>query len=152
MEKTIIAVAFTIVALISTPMPSGHYDGGNGIQAETSDSMSQIVSKASAAEGDGVLSVREVWVTAYSSSPDETDNTPFETASMTSVREGIIAANFLPFGTKVLIPELFGDTIFVVEDRMHERKKDFIDIWMPSKEEALRFGINRAEIVILNEV
>ncbi len=91
-----------------------------------------------------------VRVTAYSSSVDETDSTPFTTASGTQVEDGIIAANFLPFGTKVMIPELFGDRIFTVEDRMHRRKTGFVDIWMPSKESAKEFGIHEAEIYILS--
>ena len=72
----------------------------------------------------------EVWVTAYSSSPDETDDTPFITASGERVREGIIAANFLPFGAKVLMPELFGDKVFIVADRMHRRKTNNVDIFV----------------------
>ena len=62
-----------------------------------------------------------VLATAYSSTPDQTDATPFITAWNTRVRDGILAANFLPFGTLVKIPEVFGDKIFVVEDRMHQR-------------------------------
>lgn len=91
-----------------------------------------------------------VWVTAYSSSVDETDDTPFVTASGASVEDGIIAANFLPFGTRIIIPELFGDRIFVVQDRMHRRKTNFIDIWMPTKDSAKEFGIYNAEIYIIN--
>ncbi|MBM3257166.1 MAG: hypothetical protein FJY98_02445 [Candidatus Liptonbacteria bacterium] len=91
-----------------------------------------------------------VTVTAYSSTPEETDDTPFITAANTHVRDGIIAANFLPFGTKVKIPSLFGDKVFVVEDRMHPKKKNFIDIWMPSKYEAIQFGKHRTEIAVLN--
>lgn len=90
-----------------------------------------------------------VWVTAYSSTPEETDDTPFITASMTTVRDGIVAANFLPFGTKIMIPELFGDKIFVVEDRMHRRNHSSVDIWMPSKEAAKEFGITKTKIVIV---
>lgn len=90
-----------------------------------------------------------VWVTAYTSSPEETDDTPFITASMSQVRDGVIAANFLPFGTKVMIPEIFGDKIFTVEDRMHRRKKNYVDIWMSSKDDALDFGITKAKIVIV---
>ena len=93
---------------------------------------------------------REVWVTAYSSTPEETDDTPFIAASGKTVREGIMAANFLDFGTRVQIPDVFGDQVFVVEDRMHRRKTDFVDIWMPTKQDALNFGIKRAEIIILN--
>ncbi len=91
----------------------------------------------------------EVWVTAYSSSFDETDETPFITASGKYVFEGLVAANFLSFGTKIKIPELFGERIFVVEDRMHERKHNFIDIWMPTKEMAKNFGIVKTKIQIL---
>ncbi len=93
----------------------------------------------------------EVWVTAYSSSPEETDDDPFITASGKEVREGIIASNFLSFGTKVKIPEIFGDKIFIVEDRLHPRKKGFIDIWMPTKELAQQFGIVKTKIQVLQE-
>lgn len=93
-----------------------------------------------------------VWVivTGYSSDPMETDDTPFITASGTFVREGIIAANFLPFGTKVKIPALFGEEIFVVEDRMNPRKKYQVDIWFPTKEEAIHFGAHRTYIEVLD--
>jgi 3D (Asp-Asp-Asp) domain-containing protein len=93
---------------------------------------------------------RTVWVTAYSSTPEETDDTPFITASNATVRDGIIAANFLPFGTKVQIPELFGNKVFVVEDRMHPRKTNNVDVWMPTKEDAIQFGVHKTEIAVLN--
>ena len=92
----------------------------------------------------------KVWVTAYSSSPEETDSTPLITASQTEVRDGVVAANFLPIGTQIMIPEFFGEKVFTVEDRMHRRKKNFVDIWMPSKEDAENFGIARATIVVVN--
>lgn len=92
----------------------------------------------------------EVWVTAYSSTVDQTDDTPFITASNTKVRHGIVAANFLPFGAKIQIPETFGDKIFVVEDRMHRRKTNFVDVWMPTRQDAKNFGIKRTRIVVLD--
>lgn len=95
------------------------------------------------------VETHEVWVTAYSSTPEETDDTPFTTAMNTEVRDGIVAANFLPFGTKLQIPEHFGDKVFVVEDRMHARKTNFVDIWMPTKQDAKRFGISYTAIVVL---
>jgi len=91
----------------------------------------------------------KVIITAYSSTPFETDDTPFVTASGQIVRDGIVAANFLPFGTKIQIPELFGDKIFVVEDRMNPKKGYHVDIWFPSREKALRFGVHLSEILIL---
>lgn len=97
-----------------------------------------------------VIEMRSMWVTAYSSTPEETDETPFVTASNTEVRHGIVATNDLPFGTKIQIPDVFGDQVFTVEDRMHRRKENWIDIWMPAKADALRFGIRKeATIVVL---
>jgi len=83
-----------------------------------------------------------VCITGYSSSYDETDEDPWITASGELVRDGIVAANFLSFGTKIKIPTLFGDKIFVVKDRMNHRynNQNFIDIWFPSKDEAINFG------------
>lgn len=88
-------------------------------------------------------------ITAYSSSVDETDGTPFITASGSYVRSGIVAANFLPFGARIQLPEIFGEQVFIVEDRLHEKNSDRIDIWLPSKKEALEFGVKISEIEIL---
>lgn len=90
-----------------------------------------------------------MYVTAYSSSVDETDSTPHVTASGTKTRDGVIASNTFPIGTRVKIPKLFGDKIFVVEDRMHNRFTDRIDVWMPSKWEALSFGKAKTEVNIV---
>jgi len=93
----------------------------------------------------------KVIVTGYSSTPDQTDSTPFVTASGTEVKQGIVAANFLPFGAKVRIPELYGDKVFVVEDRMHPRKRYQVDIWFPSREEALNFGAKTLDLEIIQQ-
>ncbi len=91
-----------------------------------------------------------VRLTAYSSTPEETDSTPFTTATGNTVRDGIIAANFLPFGTKVRIPSIYGNKVFVVDDRMHPRMVNVVDIWMPSKQAALQFGFANAYIEVLD--
>ena len=91
-----------------------------------------------------------VVMTGYSSSPEETDSTPFITANGTMVREGIVANNLFPFGTRIRIPELYENKIFVVEDRMNRRKSYYhVDIWFSSKEEALNFGVKRTHIEVL---
>jgi len=91
-----------------------------------------------------------VVVTAYSSTPAQTDDNPYITAAGTWVREGIIANNKYPFRTKVRFPEIYGDKIFVVEDRMHGRKGDYhFDIWMDSYEKAKGFGVKIVEAEIL---
>lgn len=88
-------------------------------------------------------------ITAYSSTPDQTDDTPFITASGYHVADGVVAANFLPMHTRIQIPQLFGDKIFVVKDRMHKRFSDRVDIWFPDRASAKKFGLRRAEIVVL---
>ena len=98
----------------------------------------------------GVIKTVKMVVTAYTSSPEETDDTPFITASGKYVENGIIANNLLPFGTKIRIPEIYGDKIFTVEDRMHPRKGKYqADIWMADKSEAKIFGAKLLNIEIL---
>ncbi|MEK7094551.1 MAG: hypothetical protein AAB886_00390 [Patescibacteria group bacterium] len=82
----------------------------------------------------------KISVTAYNSLPEQTDDTPFETADGTMVRDGIVAANFLKLGTRVRFPELYGDKIFVVKDRMNARYDKRADIWMKHKSDALALG------------
>ena len=96
-----------------------------------------------------VAQTMNVIVTAYSSTPDQTDDTPFITASGNWVRDGIVATNLLPMGTKIKIPEVYGDRIFVVDDRMHPRKKMNVDIWFSSYVEAKNFGVKRTHIEVL---
>jgi len=99
-----------------------------------------------------VLKRIKVTVTAYSSSVLETQGNPFITASGSRVRDGIVANNLLPFGTKIRLPEIFGDKIFVVEDRMHWRKGYYhVDVWFPSRKEALNFGAKITEMEILKD-
>lgn len=90
-----------------------------------------------------------VMATAYSSTPDQTDSSPFITAMGTHVRDGIIAANFLPFGTRIKIPEIYGNRVFVVEDRMNRRYWHVIDLWFPDRNSALEFGSKKVKIQIL---
>ena len=91
-------------------------------------------------------------VTAYSSTPWETDEDPHITASGKIVRDGIVANNFLPFGTKIKIPEIFGDKIFVVEDRMSFEKGNYqFDIWFEDYFEALKFGAKKTYVEIIEE-
>ena len=98
----------------------------------------------------GVAKTVKMVITAYSSTPEQTDSTPFVTASGKKVADGIIANNMLPFGTKIRIPDVYGDKVFVVEDRMHRRKgKYHVDIWFPEYEQAKEFGAKIADVEIL---
>jgi len=95
--------------------------------------------------------VKKQWVTvtAYSSTVDQCDSSPFYTASGTHVHNGTIASNFLKFGTKVRFPSIYPDRIFIVEDRMNVRFNGRVDIWFPTRQEAKSFGAKHLEIEIL---
>lgn len=93
-----------------------------------------------------------VTVTAYSSTPDQTDNTPCTTANGYNLceenEENVVAANFLPFGTKVKIPDHFGDQEFYVQDRMNKRFSNRVDVWMKTREAAREFGIRKLKVEV----
>ena len=96
---------------------------------------------------------KKITVTAYSSTVDQTDSTPCITANGFNLckhnEENIIAANFLPFGAKIRIPEHFGDKIFIVQDRMNARYRIRADIWMKTRKDAIIFGAKYTEIEVL---
>lgn len=95
-------------------------------------------------------------MTAYNSEAAQTDSTPCITANGFNVCEhGVedtVAANFLPIGTKIRIPDLFGDRIFIVRDRMNKRHSDRVDVWMIHRADALKFGVKKARIEVLEEI
>ncbi len=99
------------------------------------------------------VSRRTVTMTAYSSTKDQTDATPCITANGYNVckhgSENVIAANFLPFGTRVQFPELFGDREFIVQDRMNRRYTNRVDVWMKSRGSAKQFGIKHSVTMVV---
>ncbi|MDF1497000.1 MAG: hypothetical protein P1P90_02975 [Patescibacteria group bacterium] len=101
--------------------------------------------------------VIKVIATAYSSSPAQTDSTPCITATGFDVcrnyalygSANTIASNFLPLHSIVKIPEIYGDQLFIVRDRMNPRYGRYnIDIWMPTYSEARRFGSRQVTIEV----
>ncbi|MDH3217854.1 MAG: 3D domain-containing protein, partial [Candidatus Krumholzibacteria bacterium] len=107
---------------------------------------------------DDAVTVKVV-ATGYSSSIRETDSTPFITASNTQTRLGILAMSRdllkrytagapFDFGDHVHVPGL-GE--FIVEDSMNSRWNNRIDIWFPSRMDALRFGIKEVYVKTLDE-
>lgn len=95
-------------------------------------------------------------MTAYNSEVGQTDDSPCITANGFNVCthgiEDTVAANFLPFGTKVRIPDLFGDRIFVVRDRMNKRYSDRVDVWMLERSDAIQFGVRRTRIEVVEVI
>ncbi|PIZ99024.1 MAG: hypothetical protein COX77_02740 [Candidatus Komeilibacteria bacterium CG_4_10_14_0_2_um_filter_37_10] len=96
----------------------------------------------------------KITVTAYTSQIAQTDNSPCITASGLDVcqrnAEDIIATNYryLPFGTLVRFPDLFGDKIFQVHDRMNKRYQQHADVWMKDYEMAIKFGRKQTKMEI----
>lgn len=92
-------------------------------------------------------------ITAYNSDVAQTDDSPCVTANGFNVcKHGVedtIAANFLKMGTKVKIPDLYGDRVFVVRDRMNARHANRVDIWMKDRASAIKFGVKTAKIQVL---
>ena len=93
-------------------------------------------------------------MTAYTSTADQTDDSPCITADGTNLckrgLEDVLAANWLPMGTQVKIPSLYGDRIFEVHDRMNARYGyGRMDIWLnTSRAEARKFGVKRVDVEI----
>ena len=88
----------------------------------------------------------EAKVTAYSSSVDETDSTPFIAADGSAVGEGMIACpRRFKFGTLFYINEL----IYKCNDRMALRFDDRLDLWASSKEKAVKWGIKSLNVRVI---
>jgi 3D (Asp-Asp-Asp) domain-containing protein len=90
-----------------------------------------------------------VQLSGYNSEVAQCDDSPFITAKGTHVRDGIVATNMFPFGTIIKIPSLYGDKIFVVEDRMNSRYQRNVDIWFASKDDALKLGRRMVTIEVI---
>jgi len=86
-------------------------------------------------------------VTAYTSSEDETDSTPFENAAGTVPGRGSVACPMrFAFGTRVLIR----GHEYICDDRMHPKFGDRFDVWMQTKAEAFEFGKQHVTVAIIN--
>lgn len=92
----------------------------------------------------------EVVATAYTSDFLSCGKWDGITASGKKAKWGTIAMDKkYKFGTKVYIPMF--KKIFVVEDRGGAIKGNRIDIWFPSRQEALKFGVKKMKVYILSE-
>lgn len=85
-------------------------------------------------------------VTMYNSVPEQTDDTPFITASGETVRDGIVANNCLDFGTQVMID----GKVYEVQDRKNSRYGcEWFDIWSRSVDEALEYGVQEHQVSVV---
>jgi len=161
-----VAMAVTLIVAVPSLLWLADRASSSGIATRTGLAEGRAVSEVSSLEGsleryyrqresggwEGELNGREValtlTVTGYTSRPQETDDTPFITASNTRTRPGVIAMSrdllrkYTPEA-----PFKFGDVIhisgvgdFIVEDSMHGRWQKRADIWFESLEQARAFG------------
>lgn len=123
-------------------------------------SSNAMVALATPSKPHGSIKVtqRTYWVqvSGYNSEVGQCDDSPFITASGTHVHWGTIAANIIdanghniPFGTLVKIPAVFGDQIFVVEDRLNKRYTNNVDVWFEKHADALKLGRRNVQIEII---
>lgn len=128
-----LAIAYNIFLPVKTASgPTPYTDIFN--PSEESEVTEKVAEKLSLPEielfEDRVLRTYQSTITVYNSVPWQTDGDPFTTASGTRVHDGTVAANCLPFGTRLRLPEISGDKVYVVEDRLAPRKSCYIiDIW-----------------------
>lgn len=95
--------------------------------------------------------VWEVTATAYSPRVQETDSTPWETATLTRCVEGrtlAVSQDHMDWlGRRVYIP---GYGVRVVEDLMNKRYKDRIDFFIENTAKAARFGKKKLKVILLD--
>lgn len=109
--------------------------------------------------------------TAYNSLPAQTDGDPHITATGATTRFGIIAVSRdllgsgVPYGSLVRIRDLGGygngrgagafqeildgHDLFIVEDTMHIRKREQVDVWFPELSTALSWGVRQVQIEVV---
>ncbi|MEJ2666901.1 MAG: hypothetical protein P8Z81_07375 [Deinococcales bacterium] len=112
-----------------------------------------------------------VRASGYNSMVDQTDTTPYITSTGQHTRFGIIAVSqdllghALPYGSLVRIRDL-GDYytgrgygryqslldaqgVFIVEDTMHYRKRQQIDIWFADYASAVNWGMRKVQVEVI---
>ena len=107
----------------------------------------------------------EVTMTAYSSEAAQTDGTPTITATGEEVGPGVVAVSRdllndeLPYGTELRVVEVNNEAnacggwnpgmILEVQDTMHPRRTNHVDIWVQTREEALEWGKCEAVLEVI---
>ncbi|HZJ10479.1 MAG TPA: hypothetical protein VFD39_12340 [Trueperaceae bacterium] len=109
--------------------------------------------------------------TGYNSAVNQTDSTPFVTSTGARTKFGIVAVSRdllgdeFPYGSLVRLRDLgsyytgrgagaFQSTLdsqglFIVEDTMHARKSQQLDVWFPEYSTAIQWGVRRIEVELV---
>ena len=107
--------------------------------------------------------------TAYNSLAAQTDSSPFVTATGARTRFGVVALSRdllrrIPYGSIVRIEDLgtwangrgrgtynrmLSGVNFIVEDTMNARKRNTIDVWMPTRRAAIQWGARQIRVTVI---
>lgn len=108
--------------------------------------------------------------TGYNSHESQTDASPFVTATGARTSFGVVAVSRdllggdLPYGSLVRIRDLgnyhtgrgagafqglLDGHLFIVEDTMHPRKTNQLDIWFESYSQAVSWGVRKVEVELI---
>ncbi len=107
--------------------------------------------------------------TAYNSLAAQTDSSPFVTATGARTRFGVVALSRdllrrIPYGSIVRIEDLgtwangrgrgtynrmLSGVNFIVEDTMNIRKRNTVDVWMPSRRAAIQWGARQIRVTVI---
>jgi 3D (Asp-Asp-Asp) domain-containing protein len=155
-QRRVIAGLALVLALTSAKVQTAEADvvfpqaaNGETLQVVRNDTEKNVIvvpkgtDSASGTDDAPAVRVAYATITAYASIPGETDDSPFVTADGSHVADGIVAANWLKFGTRIRIPQLSGDKVYVVHDRMNKRYSDRVDVWVPTVAQENAVGLRR---------
>lgn len=170
-RSLLVGLYLTIMMLVSFSQPAAH-DAGLVLRPEaavlTAPAEGLAAARLHTTAGPPVLRLK---ATAYNSLPSQTWGDPNITATGEQTRFGIIAASrdligsSLPYGSLVRIRDhggygngrgagAFQDTLdsqglFIVEDTMHIRKQQQVDVWFPELNTALSWGVREIELEVV---
>lgn len=113
----------------------------------------------------------ELRATAYNSLPNQTSGNPHVTATGSKTRFGVVAVSrdllpeTLPYGSLIRLrdlgafhtgngvgkfqPVLDDQQLFVVEDTMHARKRQQLDVWFEEYATAVDWGVRKVEVELV---
>lgn len=167
----LVGLQITIMMLVSFSQPAAH-DAGLVLRPEAAvlaePVETPVRTTVHSTAGPPVLRLR---ATAYNSLPSQTWGDPHITATGEQTRFGIIAASrdligsSLPYGSLVRISDRGGfgngrgagafqdaldsQDLFIVEDTMHIRKQQQVDVWFPELSTALSWGVREVELEVV---
>lgn len=172
----LVAVGLVITALITAfSAPKGADDSARPLDVTPT---AVVLTQPVATDGDRPAAVGPfanpayiVRATGYNSMASQTDHTPHITATGERTRFGVIAVSrdllggSLPYGSLVRLTDLGnyytgrgygrfqslldGQGLFIVEDTMHQRKRDQVDIWFGDYASAVNWGVRKVRVELV---